>query len=231
MSGDGASLGDATATRPRLRPAVPAVIVVAFVGVLWWWWPNTRSGTSDSDLRSGRADVVVIADGQVAQAADEVARRVRESGRSIIDVGGASSWCDVDRRLRSIVEEHRPGVVVVSIRAEGQDCDEFAKPETDGWVRLVEEAAPARLVVVVQPGPPGIGQSGVVRASLRRLEATTSAILADPSRLLGEDGAERLPCQWWDDCEPDGLVTVRTPDGLTIAGGERIARTIAAVLP
>jgi hypothetical protein len=230
MSGDAPPRRTALAGRSGVIVAVVSTVAVA-VAVVWWWWPNFRPGTTEADLRSGSADVVVVADGQVAEAADEVARRIREYGRSVVDAGGASSWCDAERVLPSLVERHRPGVVVVSIRDETSDCDDFAKPETPGWARLAGAVAPARLIVVVQPGPPGIGQPGVTRAALYALGASSSVILADPTPLLGEEAQERLPCQWWDDCAADGLVTVRVAGLLTTAGGERFARTIAAVLP
>ena len=87
----------------------------------------------------------------------------------------------------------------------------------------------ARLIAMLQPGR---------TSAAARADAVAARVeLADASVLLGERSfdvapPERMACQWWDDCDPDGQVAVRDDTGaLTYAGGERLARTLAGVLP
>lgn len=204
------------------RRRVLAVSVVIVVAVAWWWWPTLRADPE-------RLDVLIVADGQLREAADPVARRVRELGLSVRESVAPGSWCDAVNLVAAERAERSPRRIVVSVRAADPSCTGFDGLDGEGWERLRDVAGDAGLVLVVQPGPAPLGQPSGVLGALRQGEGW---VLADPSVLLGELGEERMPCQWWDDCEADGAVAVRDETGsLTAAGGERVARVLAAVLP
>lgn len=165
--------------------------------------------------------MVIVADGQVAEARDQVERRLRERGLSVAwrDAGG--SWCFGAGVALAARAKLDADVVVLSVRDDPTPCHDLSS--------LVPSEGGA-LVLVVQPGPPGVGQPADVQDRLR--SQADGWILADPTPLLGTEGAPELPCEWWDDCRPDGTVVVRDDSGaLTAAGGERMARVIAAVVP
>lgn len=205
----------------RNRRALLVAIVACAALALWWWWPYL---VRDPE----RVDVVVLGDGQVAEARDPLERRIRETGRSVRTLAAPVTWCDAVAQVVAETPAWSPSVVVVSVRAADPACSGFASAGDDGWRRLVEAARPARVVLVVQPGPVPAGQPREVVEALR---LGGGWIVADPTELLGEEGEARLPCQWWDDCEGDGTVQVRDGGRLTPAGGERLARVVAAVLP
>jgi hypothetical protein len=207
--------------RNRVAPVPAGLVLGVMVVVLWWWWPHLARDPE-------RIDVVVVADGQVHEASDPLERRIRESGRSVRTLTQPMSWCEAVDAVASAVEELSPSSVVVSVRAIDPSCDGFDAADGDGWEALRRAAVPARLVVIVQPGPVPLGQTPEVLATLRSGDGW---IVSDPTELLGEAGEERLPCQWWDDCEADGAIAIRDSGRLTTAGGERVARVTAAVLP
>ncbi len=198
-----------------------AVAVVVVGVVLWWWWPSLARDPA-------RTDVVVVGDGQLADARDPIERRLRQRGLSVESVDGAPSWCSAIDAARAAIERLDPDVVVLSVRGDDPDCPEMAAGGA-AWEDLAGRLSPAELVLVVQPGPQGLGQPTAVQDVVR---SGTEWIVADPTPLLGTEGAADLTCQWWDDCTPAGTVTVREGSGaLTTAGGERVARVIAAVVP
>lgn len=197
----------------RARIRLFAVGAVAVVLGAWWVYPSAARDP-------GRLDVVIVGDGQVSEAAEPLARRVRELGMSAETI--EADACVAASAVRELVEERSPSIVVVSPSAP----DGCAAGE---WAAVTAAAGDARVLAMVQPGR----TSAAGRAQL----AATGAEVVDATALLGEWDFDvqpplRLPCQWWDDCEPDGLVAVRDPSGaLTPAGGERLARTLAGMLP
>lgn len=207
----------------RWRAWAPwAVGVVVLVAVVWWWWPTLRSDHE-------RLDVLVVADGQVREGREQLDRRVRQRGLSISHTSVPASWCDAVDLVAEGVRDRAPGTVVVSVRSVEAGCDGFSAAAGPGWGDLRAAAGAAAVVVVVQPGPAPLGQTPAVVEVLRSGDV---GIVADPTDLLGEEGEERRPCQWWDDCEADGQVAVRSADGaLTAPGGERVARVLVAVIP
>ena len=87
--------------------------------------------------------------------------------------------------------------------------------------RAVGETA---LIVQLQPG---VQPDGLISA-LRGLAG--SATVVDPSSLLSPQGTEAA-CMWWDECGPNGLVTIRADDTtLTPVGAQRVARALTAIL-
>lgn len=190
-----------------------AVGAVAVVLGVWWVYPSAAREPS-------RVDVMIVGDGLVAEAAEPLVRRVRELGMSVdLQVGDACVTAD---ELAARVDALAPSIVVLS--PSGPDGCGPAY-----WPSAGAAAGPARLIAMVQPG--------VTTAAARADLAAAGVEVADATRLLGEwdhDVAppERRPCEWWDDCEPDGQVAVRDGAGvLTPAGGERLARTLAGQLP
>lgn len=198
--------------------AVGAVVVV--LGA-WWGYPSAAREPS-------RLDVVIAGDGQVAQAAEPLVRRVRELGMTVelVQIDLCASQAEIER----LVVERAPSILVLSPSA-GTCAD-------DVWAAADAIAGGARVIGLVQPGSWSPGAIDAVAAA--------GIEVVDATRLLGDRSVEaigaggeadvtapsRLPCQWWDDCEPDGHVTVRDAGGaLTAAGGERLARTLAGALP
>jgi len=113
----------------------------------------------------------------------------------------------------------------------------------DGWCQVVQAAQPvnASLRVVVadpEPGcnpwesarnsgswwwiaPSGVGDDVVVPSNVS---------VVDVAWTLGDAGTLRRGCEWWDVCESDGQIAVRSEPGvLTPAGLERVARVVAVL--
>jgi hypothetical protein len=190
--------------------AVGAVVVV--LGA-WWAYPSAARDPS-------RLDVLIVGDGQVAEASEPLVRRVRELGMSVELVVGDA--CAALSEVEAIADERTPSFVVLSP----------ALPAGCGapyWLAADAAVGDARLVALVQPGRTDATARGGLEAA--------GVEVADATVLLGERSFDvapptRRPCQWWDDCEPDGEVEVRDGSGaLTAAGGERLARTLAGMLP
>jgi hypothetical protein len=190
-----------------------AVGAIAVVLGVWWVYPSAAR-------EPARLDVVIVGDGQVVEAAEPLARRVRELGMTVELI--TTDACGALPTVGSFIDERDPSIVVLSP----------STPEGCGaafWFDAETAAGDARLVALVQPGR--------TEATARADVAAAGVAVADATVLLGERSfdvppPERLPCQWWDDCEPDGQVAVR--DGaraLTNAGAERLARTLAGMLP
>ncbi len=111
-----------------------------------------------------------------------------------------------------------------------------ADPTFALYDQVLHDVGGRRVVLVVQPGAPGAAQSQdqAVQAAYAALLAARRATVADPSTLLGGSAAPAsMPCQWWDDCRPDGTVEVRTSPGgaLTPAGSQRVARVVVGAIP
>jgi hypothetical protein len=168
----------------------------------WWMWP-TLAGSDDD------TDVLVVGDGVLAEARRGIELRVREEGLRV-EWYEASGWCDDIEALAEVVAATSPASVVVPL-ADGPACPEAAATALRGVDRLVAVAGDGR-------DPTGL--------------ATAGFDVVDPSRLVGAPGGPvTMPCEWWEQpCAPEGT-TVRESDGkLTEAGGERLARMLAAAL-
>lgn len=202
----------------RIRLIAVGAVVVVFGA--WWGYPSAAR-------EPGRLDVVIAGDGQVAQAAEPLVRRVRELGMTVELV--QTDLCASRAELERLVVERTPSILVLSPAA-GACAD-------DVWAAAGAMAGRPRVIGLVQPGRwrPG-AIDAVAAAGVEVVDATR--LLGGAVDAIGADGEvdvmapRRLPCQWWDDCEPDGQVTVRDASGaLTPAGGERLARTLAGALP
>jgi hypothetical protein len=190
-----------------------AVGAVAIVLGAWWVYPSAAREPS-------RLDVVIAGDGQVAEAAEPLVRRVRELGMTVELI--TTDACGALPEISTLVEDRDPSIVVLSPSAPS-GCG------ASSWSDADAAAGDARLIALVQPGR--------TDADARLDLAAAGVEVADATVLLGERSfdvapPERMPCQWWDDCEPDGQVAVRDGSGaLTSAGGERLARALAGMLP
>lgn len=203
MDGHDATSAASSPSRWRRR-AVLAVVVLA--GALWWWWPSLAR---DPD----RLDVLVVGTGEVTEAADPIARRIREEGMRVELV--ALEPCADSTALSRAVADRSPAVVVVSPSA---PCDD--------WSAVAEAARgdDRTLIALVQPG-------GVADDDLAALDDLDVAV-ADPTRLVPVQPGVRVPCLWWDDCDADGLIAARSADGrLTASGAERVARVLTGIIP
>jgi hypothetical protein len=196
----------------RRRPSLWGALAV--FGVLgWWWWPSLVD-------RGPTNDVLIIGDGDLTESSEPVVRRIRERGLSVVENSSFGSWCEAADALPRLLDDVRPATVIVSFRTDGGCGDSVS--------RSVDAIADRRAVLVVQPG---VGrQDESLYNAIYGLVADNIAI-ADPTRLLGDELATNVTCQWWDDCLPDGSVEVRDTTGtLTSAGAERIARVIVSHL-
>lgn len=113
----------------------------------------------------------------------------------------------------------------------------------EGWCQVVQTGLPfnASLRVVVadpEPGcnpwetagssgswwwiaPSGVGDDVVIPPNVSVVDLVWT---------LGDAGTLRRGCEWWDVCEPDGQIAVRSEPGvLTPAGLERVARVVAVL--
>ena len=97
------------------------------------------------------------------------------------------------------------------------------------WDEARDAVDGARLIALVQPGVTDpAAREAIVAAGVETVDAT--ALLGDGAS--DEPAPTQQPCQWWDDCAPDGIVEVRDGEGaLTAAGAERLARRLAGALP
>lgn len=118
--------------------------------------------------------------------------------------------------VASFVAERDPAVVVLGPR---RSCDD--------WIAVVDAVriGSDRRVIT-------LAQTGALDDTDRRVLHELDVTLADPSRLLGPASVRRFPCQWWDNCDPDGQVAIRGADGtLTDAGAQRVARVLTGNIP
>jgi hypothetical protein len=190
-----------------------AVGAVAVVLGVWWAYPSAAREPT-------RLDVLIVGDGQVGEAAEPLVRRVRELGMTVELI--TTDACTASGEVGTVTEDRPPSIVVLSPSAPSGCGAPF-------WFGADAAVGDARLVALVQPGR----TDATARADL----AAAGVEVADATVLLGERSLdvappERMACQWWDDCDPDGQVAVRDGAGaLTYAGGERLARTLAGVLP
>jgi hypothetical protein len=214
------------AASPRRRFRLVAWLAIAVVAVglfVAWWWPALARDPQ-------RLDVLVVGDGLVTQARDDLARRVRQSGESVDVVeASARTLCDARRDVDDLAGSRHPATIVLSFAELGTCAEPF------------DLATDARVVVLGQP-PSTPTQAGTL-ATMAAFADANGYDFVDPTHLLGTSSKEtRIGCQWWDTpgagedrpglgkCQPDGQVTVWTGDSLTPAGSERFARALVGAL-
>jgi hypothetical protein len=174
--------------------------VVALVAVgAWWWWPLTRAHSA--------IDVVVVGDGAVQEANDELARRLRQEGMVpsivIIDAGECGA-------VDGLINRGTDALVVLSL---------------DDWSSCTDVTG-IDLLVQQPDGPLPVGIDSTLGI---REAAPLFGSDAQPCQWWDTPGAgEDRP--GLGQCEADGRVVVVENDGLTPAGRERFARLVAEAL-
>lgn len=201
---------DLPARTDRYLRRLIVLLCVLVLGVAWWW--PRLSG------RGSELGVLVVGNGQFEQSRDAIERQVRGLGLSVQWDDTATSWCDAAELLPQLLVTQRPQRIVASFVATGS-C-------ADGVAAVAKAVASSDLVVQLQPGL----QSEQLVKQLAAL-GVSGVTWADPTALLPALGTD-APCSWWDDCTPGGTIAIRLLDAtLTDAGAQRVARTLAAVLP
>ncbi len=185
-------------TRPIATHAVAVTVLALTVGLVVGWWVWPSLSGADDQV-----DVMVIDDGFLRTSRRSVELRVREEGQRIEWLDLASTTCAPDEfgEAVALVDPER---VVISLG--DPTCEATA-------VANLVHSTP---IVLVRPGEP-----------VDRPDATD---VIDPTHLVGHpESSLRLGCLWWEICPPERSVEVRDAQGnLTIEGGERVARLIAA---
>ena len=146
--------------------------------------------------------VVVVLDQSLAEAAPLFDKAIRERGRRAQVVLVQGAWCAGPAAVAA-----RDATLRIVIADAEPGCDPWG-PLTPGanWRWIAPSGLPSPV-----PSPPWV--TGV-----------------DLTWSLGDGGTLRRACEWWDACEPDGQVAVRSEPGvLTVAGATRVARTVAVL--
>lgn len=182
-------------------------LVVAIVGVLvvWWWWPGL-TGAGDETR------VALVIGGDLRTARESLDRRLREEGLRTEWVGDPESWCEVDDVASSVSDSVD---VIVIAAAEGDGCE----------VSVDRLEAGRRVVALAASDLDALDPVGELARSLDR----QGVRVVDADRLLAPIGRP-TDCYWWDDCPADGGIVVLDENGLTPAGGERVARLLVAAV-
>jgi len=148
------------------------------------------------------APVVVMTTPAFTDGQRMIESALRTRGRSVQVVVAPEGWCQVVSAGRDLEASLR---VVVADPEPG--CDPWESTGDGGswwWV-----------------APSGVGADTVVPSHVSVVDLTWT---------LGDAGTLRRGCEWWDDCEADGQVTLRSEPGvLTAAGLERVARVVAVL--
>jgi len=230
------------ARRPVVLVAAVAVVAIG-VGV---GLAVARSDASDPD-------VVVVGDSLAEQSSDALGSVGDATGIDVeVHAYGGSALCDWDEELDDLAADPPPQLVLsfsgnAVTPCFNPDLETLSAGEIADRYRVALDEAIGKFdpdettVWVVLPPPIGDPALEDNAAAMRAMYLEASRASGGPriiqgGALLAPDGVyhERLTCQEWDDCDPDGSVSVREPDGihLTAAGGERYARAIlAAVSP
>lgn len=207
---------------PRgLQRVAPRAVVLALIV---WWWPSL-TGAGD------HVNVILAGDQEIVADSNPVIRRLRERGLEVEVHPEWTSWCDAADALGPRMADLDAEAVVLSFRHEGRCPTAVGQPDM-AVDRLARSAAAENIALVVVAAAQGDVEPPVAEA-VGRLQANGRVAVADAGRLLGGDqSAQRVNCEWWDDCGPAGLVAVRDERGaLTEAGLERVARVVVAVVP
>jgi len=178
------------------------------VVVAWWWWPG---------LSGQRPEVGVVLGGDARGASEPLDRRLREQGVRSEWSRPPTDWCSVPGLLGDLPD--RVELVVVSV--DGSGC--IDRPPVQLAREMVDTGR--RLVVVTGSGIGVLAPDSALAEAL----SDSGALLVDVGRLLGDVG-QPVPCEWWDDCDASGRVVTVDENGLTEAGGQRVARTVVAAV-
>lgn len=207
--------------KSRLRPFL--LVVAIFALVLYWWWPGL-AGAGDPDTDP---DVLVIANGGIADAREVVSRRLREEGFTVVWNTPKGAWCDLTSEIDALhLNPSKAVVIFLDPLTAASHCDLGDELLAQKILYQLQVRFAARVLVVT-------GLDAHIDPVVNYLERS-GATVVNPSLLLGESGLsnEHVGCLWWDDCLIDasgvGYVIVRDENGLTMAGQQRLARAIVA---
>lgn len=181
-----------------------ALVSACLVIVLAWWWPGLTG-------RGERSEVTIIGTGEISKAREVVSRRIREAGLSVTWVESVTTWCEAS----SLLEETSSPTVVL---APDDLLPCTVAGETVDAVSISSRQVRRLVVMALDPS-----------SWAENLESRGARRVVTERLIGGVD--EELPCVWWDECPSSGTVMTRTDDGLTEAGQQRLARSIAARLP
>lgn len=182
------------------------VVVVVIAASLYWWWPGLSGKGSDIDV-----SIHVTAD--FADGRQSIERRLREEGWRTEWSGESSDWCD----LVDVVATVDPDVDSIVIW--GPESDPCASAVSTA-ASVMKAAAGRRVFVVTLSSSPG---------DLIVALTSAGATAVPAHRLLGDPGQE-MDCLWWEDCPVEGRMPTWNGPEPSLAGFERVARSIVATL-
>jgi len=167
----------------------------------WYLWPV---------VSGDHGDVAVYGGGTIESSIDLLSYQLHDRGRDVRWAAAGSTWCEL-AQLDLAVDD--ADVVVLAPEATGT-CD--GDPVANTISRLGDDVQ----VVAV-----AFGSATTVTSAAEKGSVT----VVDPTELLGAQGTNAMPCEWWDNCV--GTIVVRGDSGeLTPAGNERVARLISAAI-
>ena len=134
----------------RIRLFAAGAVVLLLVG--WWAFPSLAR---DPD----RLDVLIVGDGQVAEASEPLQRRIRELGMSVelLEIDP----CTSAQQIADEVDRLEPAIAVVST-ADPTACEPAL------WAEVRGALSPTRLIALVQPGRNDPASPSVIRARRHR---------------------------------------------------------------
>lgn len=175
--------------------------VAILAAATWFLWPIAGGGSGD---------VAAVGDDTFMPVSPALGRQLRDRGRGLVEMTPAQDWCALADGLPAS-DLADVDLLVIGV-AERGDC--AGDPVRAVLGELDDRGIEP--VVVVLPG---------------ELTPTSDVRLVLTETLLGPPGELTMPCEWWDDCLPEGAVQVRSAGGdLTDIGTDRVARMIAAAI-
>jgi hypothetical protein len=182
-----------------------AIAVLVFFVVGAWWWPGLTG-------QDGQLDVLIVSSSSESGAREVIDRRLREEGLTTAwhpsEISGCTFPSPIDDSQVLVILLPGPDVCSVGRMSEILSRQSFAFSDR-------------RVVAVVPWSHWSLTESEMTSLRNERMR------VVDPRSLIGRDG-ESQPCLWWDDCPLTGSVTTIENSTLTVAGHQRIARSIVA---
>ncbi len=158
----------------------------------------------------GSGNVVAVGGDSFSTVGPALGRQLRDRGRGFAELAPAPDWCALADGLPA-ADLSDVEVMVIAVPERGE-----CTGDPVGAVLGELDDRGIDPVVVVLPG---------------ELPPTTDVWLVLTESLLGPPGEVMMPCEWWDDCPPEGAVQVRSASGaLSDVGADRVARMIAAAI-